>query len=59
MIDTIIASRSEGNPVIARTTKIKIAMKGVDPDQFSETSEDDPAVIEKLRIIAQELGVTL
>ncbi|HOL69975.1 MAG TPA: hypothetical protein PKW45_00910 [Bryobacteraceae bacterium] len=59
MIDTIIAQRSKGNPTIELTTKTKMILKGINPDRYTSTSEDDPVVIGKLKKIAAELGVTL
>lgn len=59
MIDTIIAQRAKGNPTIELTTKTKMILKGVNPDRYTNTSEDDPVAIGKLRKIAAELGVTL
>jgi len=59
MIDTIIAKRSKGNPTIELTTKTKMILKGINPDRYTSTSEDDPVVIGKLRKVAAELGVTL
>jgi len=59
MIDTIITQRSNGNNTIALTTKTKLVLKGVNPDRFTAASDDDPAVIAKLQVIANELGVRL
>jgi hypothetical protein len=57
MIDTTIAKRSKGNPTVALTTKTKLVLKGINPDRYTNTSEDDPVVIGKLEKIAAELGV--
>ncbi|MBM7865970.1 hypothetical protein GTO89_06535 [Heliobacterium gestii] len=59
MIDAIIAKRSRGNATIAMTTRTKIFLKGINPDIYNMSSPDDPAVIEKLRGIARDLGVSL
>ena len=59
MIDTIIEKRSNGNPTIVNTTRTKLRLKGVSPDNYTLTSEDDPVVIEKLNSIAKELGISL
>ncbi len=59
MIDTITAKRSKGNPTIAMTTKTKFILKGVNPDRFNASSPDDPAVIEKVRAIGMEMGVSV
>ena len=59
MLDQVIAQRSKGNPTIALTTKTKIMLKGVNPDKFHAGSEDDPAVVHRVRQIAAEMGVSL
>jgi hypothetical protein len=59
MIDAITEKRSRGNPTIVYSTKAKFIFKGVNPDRFSATSPDDPAVIAKVRAIAAEMGIDI
>jgi hypothetical protein len=59
MIDTLIDKRSHGNPALVKMMHIKLKLKGVPPDKYTWTSEDDPTVIEKLRRLAEELGVSI
>ncbi len=59
MIDQIVAKRANGNAAIEKVTKTKLVLKGVNPDNFTATSEDDPQIIAKVRQIASELGVDL
>ena len=59
MIDAITLKRSKGNPTIMYSTKAKFIFKGVNPDRFDATSPDDPVVIEKVRAIGAELGITI
>ena len=59
MIDAITAQRSKGNPTIALTTRTKFILKGVNPDRFNATSPDDPAVIEKIRAIGAQMGISV
>ena len=59
MIDQIIAKRANGNAAIEKVTKTKLVLKGVNPDNFTAASEDDPAIIAKVKQVAGELGVTL
>ena len=58
-IDRIIEQRARGNPTIAATTKTKFILKGVNPDRFNASSPDDPAMLDKIRAIAVEMGVRL
>jgi len=59
MIDLIVDKRSNGNPAIAKVTKTKLVLKGVNPDNYTSTSEDDAQIMLKVRQIAAELGVAL
>jgi hypothetical protein len=59
MLDTIITLRSQGKPTLVITTRTKLIMKGIDPEQYTLDSPDDPAVIEKLRLIAAEMKIAL
>lgn len=59
MIDAIIEKRSNGNPTIINTTRVKLRLKGISPDDYTVTSEDDPVIIEKLNSIAKEFGVSV
>jgi hypothetical protein len=59
MINKIIIKKSGGSPSLIYSTKIKLLMKGIDPNTYNETSEDDPLVLEKIKKIAGELGVDL
>ncbi len=59
MIDRVIEARSKGNPTIVQTTKTKLAIKGINPDNYTSSSPDDPAVLARLREIAAEMGITV
>jgi hypothetical protein len=59
LIDKIITIRAKGNATIALTTKTKLVLKGINPDQWTAISADDPAMITKVRQIAAELGVNV
>lgn len=57
MIESIVQQRAKGNPTLIASTKTKLILKGLNPDQFTDTSPDDAAVMNKVRAIAAELGV--
>ena len=57
MINKIIDQRAQGNATIATTTKTKLLLKGINPEKFDVTSADDPAIVEKLKTIAQDMGI--
>ncbi len=59
MINTIIEQRSKGNPIIAGTIKVKLILKGINPEGFSYQSNDNPITIKKLEKIAKDFGVKL
>lgn len=57
LIDYIIEQRAKNDPTLISLTKAKMIMKGIQPDKYNENSEDDPALIEKLKAIAEELNL--
>lgn len=59
MLDEIIAKRSNGNITMMNLTKTKLILKGINPDKFLITSQDDPSIIQKIRLAAQEMGVSI
>jgi len=54
MIEEILAERSKGNEMLARLTRTKLILKGIDPEKFSDLSDDDPAIIEKLKKMVKD-----
>lgn len=59
MIDYIIEKRSKGAPFLVGVTRTKLLLKGVNPDKYNYQTPDDPIVIEKLRQLSRELGITI
>ena len=57
LIDKIIDVKSGGNKTLVMTTKTKLVLKGVNPDNFTAASPDDPEIIDKLKQIAAQMGV--
>jgi len=57
MIDTIIEQRSKGSRVIAGTIKVKLILKGINPDNFGYQSNDNPVIINQLEKFAQDFRV--
>lgn len=55
MIDMIIAQRAKDNPMLAGVVKTKLMLKGIDPNKFTAQSDDDPAILAKLELVAKEL----
>lgn len=48
MIEKIVSVRAQGNETLERVIRTKLMLKGINPDNYTEGSEDDPAVIRKL-----------
>ncbi|MFW6007737.1 MAG: hypothetical protein ACOCP8_00620 [archaeon] len=59
IIDKIIEERSQGNDLVAKATKVKLKLKGINVDLYDNSSADDVEVIAKLEQIAKELNVSL
>lgn len=57
LLNIIINERSNGNPAIEETTKAKIILKGINPNDYDSNSEDDPIIIEQLYTIASQLNL--
>jgi hypothetical protein len=45
MIDAIIEQRTRNNPELIGVVRTKLMLKGVDPNRYTEASEDDPRII--------------
>ena len=58
LIDYIIEQRSQGDSTIVNTTKTKMLLKGINPDLYNESSDDDPKIELRLKEIGKELGIT-
>jgi DNA polymerase III sliding clamp (beta) subunit (PCNA family) len=58
MIDEIIKKRANGDSVLIKTTTTKLVLKGINPDKFTSSSEDDPLIMEKLKSLAKDLNIT-
>ncbi len=58
-IDKIFAEKAKGDTIIANSIKVKLILKGINVDSYNALSPDDPAVLEKLKIIAKDFGVII
>jgi hypothetical protein len=59
MLDLVISQRSHGDAAIATRTRVKLIIKGIDPERFDADSPDDPEILARVRAVAAELGVEL
>ena len=57
LLDAIILKRSRGVGAIAKTIKIKIALKGINPDSLTPDTPDDPVLLKKLVDLARSYGL--
>ena len=57
ILDAIIQKRSRGVGAIAKTIKIKMALKGINPDRLTPDTLDDPVLLEKLIKLALTYGM--
>jgi hypothetical protein len=56
MIDSILAQRAFGNPMLEKIIKTKMILKGVHPSKYTPDSDDDLVVLEKLEGMLMELS---
>lgn len=59
MIERLIELRTKGDRGLVAPLKIKLIMKGVDPDLFDAQSPDTPAIIQRIAAVAREMGYDL
>jgi hypothetical protein len=52
-IDQVIAKRTKGSTALIALFKIRLIMNGIDPDQWNESSPDDPQVLARVESIAE------
>ncbi len=59
ILNAIIQKRSRGVRSIAKAIKIKIALKGINPDSLTPDTPDDPILLKKLLNLAQSYGLRI
>lgn len=59
MVEEIYRQRANGEQRIVNSLKVRLILKGVYPDTYTESSTDDPEAIEKVKKIAEEMGVRI
>jgi hypothetical protein len=57
LLDAIILKRSRGVGSIAKAIKIKIVLKGINPDSLTPDTPDDPVLLKKLLALARSYGL--
>ncbi|HOP40708.1 MAG TPA: hypothetical protein PLI53_06655 [Geobacteraceae bacterium] len=55
LIDKIIAERSKGDEMLARIIRTKLILKGINPEKYSDQTDDDPAIIRQLEKVLQDM----
>ncbi len=58
-LNEIISSVSNNNVILQNTTRTKLILKGLDPNNFNDNSEDDPVVLAKVLAFAKDFNVKL
>ena len=59
MIEAILEQRGRGNPMLVRTTRTKLILKGLNPAKFGPETPDDPQAVARVREVAAELDIEL
>jgi hypothetical protein len=57
LILSIIQNRSKGNPLIAKSIRTKLFLKGIDVDRYGPDTPDNPIVLDKLKSLAGAMGL--
>jgi len=58
-IEQILVQRSNSNANLIAPLKIKLIMKGIDPDHWHESSPDDAMMLARVQNAAKDMGVSL
>jgi len=58
LIEKLIYNRSHGDAVAAAGVRVRLLLQGIDPDDHTATSEDDPAIMAKIEQMMLDLGAT-
>ena len=59
LITRILDEKARGNPMMVGALKTKMILKGINVDKYTSFSDDDAAVLDKLKQLARDLGVTV
>ena len=59
MIDLIIAEKAQGDKAIEKSIRVKLILGGIMVDKLTETTPDDPALINKIKNVATVYGVKI
>ncbi|NDO47590.1 hypothetical protein [Clostridium sp. MD294] len=59
IIQSVITQKSKGNQIIARSIKTKMILKGIAVDKYTPSSPDDPVMVQKVKDVAKEFGLTV
>jgi DNA polymerase III sliding clamp (beta) subunit (PCNA family) len=59
IIDEIVAQRAHGDEVLMTTTKTRIALKGINLDDYTATTNDSDQDIATIKKIAVDMGITI
>ena len=58
-LDQIVGAVSKGDATLSITIKTKLILKGLDPERFTAATPDDPAILDKIKKVAAEFGVSV
>ena len=57
MIDMIITEKAQGDKAIEKSVRVKLILGGIMVDKLTESTPDDPALINKIKTVASLHGV--
>ncbi len=59
LIDEFIEKRAKGDNFLVISTKFKLLLKGINADEITDDTPDDPEIIEKIIKLAEILEISL
>jgi hypothetical protein len=59
MVDAIISEKAQGDREVEKNLRVKLILGGIMVDKLTDSTPDDPILINKLRNVAAVYGVKI
>jgi hypothetical protein len=59
IIDLFITHKAQGDKTIEKNLRVKLILGGIMVDRLTETTPDNPALINKIKAVAARYGVKI
>jgi hypothetical protein len=59
LIDTYVTQMSKGNQVVAKSLYIRLALSGIVHSKYTNDTNDDPIILDRLYALAKKANIKL